>query len=408
MDKEFLKNITILYAEDDAKIRDEFASLLKKILKEVITAEDGVQALEKYEENKNEIDLVISDINMPNVNGIELLDEIKSQNPKVPFIFTTAYTDSEYLVKAIKHKVSDYFVKPTNIRDIIKKIEHICKSKINENKISQVESKTKKYLNIINQVAIVYIFDEKGKLVYVNEFLEELTQCSKEELIDKNYQSLFHPDMAKDVLHKQWDDLNEKKETWKGKIKYISKENSIFYGNAIIIPSTHNNITRYTSINFLTTKEENTRREYKKKVLYNFQETKKIFRVAQEKIKILNKTLAQYKGYDKKAQDLQDLKLKNNKNFTELQNKEEKIRSIKDRLNQLTYGVNSKIQKIAIATADMKDEEEKSSKKIDKTIQEIKMREQFIEKIKLEIHEKTTTIKDLEDVLEHRNEQLEG
>lgn len=407
LNKEFLKNTTILYVEDDSTIREEFTSIISKILKKVIIAKDGLDGFEKYIEHQDEIDLVISDINMPHMSGVELLTKIKEKNNNLPFIFTTAYTDSEYLINAIQHKVSDYFIKPADISELLARIEEICKTKEKTNKVQQIESKTHEYLDIINQVAIVYIFDDQGKLVYVNEFLEELTKCTREELVENNFKSIYHPDMAKNIIDLQWEEL-QKDKIWKGKIKYIAKDSSVFYTNATILPSDYNGVRKFISINFLTTKEENERREYKKKVLYNLQETKKIFRVAQEKINVLTKTLEHFTGYEKKAIKLQDLKVKNNENFKKIQDDEQIIKNIKTKLDQLTYGVNSKIQKVAIATSEMKDVEEKSSKKIDKTIQEIKIREQFIQKITEEIDEKSTTIEDLKDVLEHRNEQLEG
>ena len=408
MDKEFLKTLTILYVEDDPTIREEFHGSIEKIFKEVLVAEDGKIGLEKFIEHVNEIDLIISDINMPNMNGLELLKEIKKHNTDIPFIFTTAFTDEEYLIDAIKNKADDYFVKPAGLIEMIEKIEKICYKKVNEQTIKQKQNETQEYFDLVNKVAIVYIFNDEGKVVFANDFLTELLGIQDtDEIYGKDYRNLYHNEISKTILNQQWESL-QNGQVWKGKLKYLTKSDTAFYTNATIMPTSDDvddDHKKFISVNFLTTKEENERREFKKQLMYDIQEAKRIFRVAKEKIDALNKELEKYKDYDKKEKEYKELKEKSLQSFQELQISEKRIKHIKNKFELLTQGVNSKISKVAIAIKNMKDENEKNTKKIYKLNGDVRLRKQFIEKIKLEIEEKKHKIENLEDVYKFKSEQ---
>lgn len=406
MDESFLKKITILYVEDDELISRELSSTIEKLFKKIIVAENGKDALEKYNQYKDEINLIVSDILMPVMNGIDFLKNIRKENLTIPFIFTTAYTDKEYLTESLKEGVNDYFIKPLNIRELLKKIEKVAKKSEQERIINHYQHETKEYFDTINKVAIVFIFDTDGKLTYINEFFKELSKYEDLDVLGEKYETIYHSDISKDIINKQFDELMNGNK-WKGNLKYTTKDNSLFYTNSTILPiSDDSDETRFISINFLTTKEENQRREFKKKVLYNFQETKKIFRIAQDKIDLLNLELLKYKGHEKKEEKLLNLRIKNNEYLKNIEEVEERIKKIKKRQDLFTYEVNTKIKQISQGTLEMVDYNEKSAKKIAKINQEIKIREHFIEKLNAEIKEKNQKITDLEDVLVHRDSQL--
>ena len=92
-------NISILYVEDENSVREMLSRFISRFCETIYLAEDGAKGLEIYKEN--EVDIVISDIKMPNMNGIDMVAAMKEINPKQLVIFTTAHIDSEYLFKAI-------------------------------------------------------------------------------------------------------------------------------------------------------------------------------------------------------------------------------------------------------------------------------------------------------------------
>ncbi len=115
-----LKNITVLYAEDEKNLREVTTNILVGFTKKQFIAEDGVQGLELFKENQNEIDLVITDINMPNMNGLDMAKSIKEINPNIPIIVATAFSNTEYLLEAINMGIDKYVLKPVDIKKLLK------------------------------------------------------------------------------------------------------------------------------------------------------------------------------------------------------------------------------------------------------------------------------------------------
>ncbi len=105
-----LKSSSILLAEDENLVRESFGRLLSLYVDEVFLAKDGEEAYKLYKEKHP--DIVITDVRMPKLNGIELIKKIRNDNPTIPIIITSAYTDKEYLLEAIKLSLVEYIVKP--------------------------------------------------------------------------------------------------------------------------------------------------------------------------------------------------------------------------------------------------------------------------------------------------------
>ncbi len=110
MHKEILKNYTILYVEDDQDVRKVAVEYLQRICKKVYEAENGKAALNIWRDERP--DIIITDISMPKMNGIDMARYIRSEDQKTPIIVATAYTDQEYLLKAVELQLVKYIVKP--------------------------------------------------------------------------------------------------------------------------------------------------------------------------------------------------------------------------------------------------------------------------------------------------------
>jgi DNA-binding response OmpR family regulator len=101
---------TLLYVEDEAFIRRIAISYLRPYFSEIYEAEDGVEALEIYKEKKP--NMIMTDIEMPNMDGLTLCKEIRKEDKSTPIIITTAYTSTEYLLEAVSLHLVKYLVKP--------------------------------------------------------------------------------------------------------------------------------------------------------------------------------------------------------------------------------------------------------------------------------------------------------
>lgn len=113
---ELLKSLTILYVEDEEEIRNNINQVLCMLSNSVISAKDAKEALEYYKNNK--IDIIISDINMPEISGIEFIKIIREENKYIPVILLTAHSETNLLLDATKLKLSDYLLKPINLTDL--------------------------------------------------------------------------------------------------------------------------------------------------------------------------------------------------------------------------------------------------------------------------------------------------
>jgi len=121
INKPDLKNITILYVEDDDIARENMTEYLSVFCNNVIEARDGLDAFEKY--SKNNPHIIITDIQMPKLSGLELARKIRKNDIKTQIIITTAYSNKEYLFEAVELQLVKYLVKPVKETELLKGLE---------------------------------------------------------------------------------------------------------------------------------------------------------------------------------------------------------------------------------------------------------------------------------------------
>ena len=105
-------NLTILVAEDDEVTRENIVEYLQEHFSKVYEAKDGLEALKLYETYHP--DIIISDIQMPKISGLELVEKIRLKDEKTPILITSAYSTTEYLLKAVELKLIKYLIKPVH------------------------------------------------------------------------------------------------------------------------------------------------------------------------------------------------------------------------------------------------------------------------------------------------------
>ena len=114
-----LKNITVLYVEDEKELREVTSSILQSFTKNQYIATNGQEGYDLFLKHDSDIDLIISDINMPILNGLEMIKKIKDINKNVPIIVTTAFSNKEYLLEAIDIGVDKYVLKPVDVSKLL-------------------------------------------------------------------------------------------------------------------------------------------------------------------------------------------------------------------------------------------------------------------------------------------------
>jgi len=122
-----MNNLTALVADDEPTVLDKLVQYLAIYFDTVYKARDGLEALEIYKDKSP--DIILTDINMPKLNGLKLVEQIRKTDKKTKIIMLTAHTDTDYLIKAVELHLVSYLLKPIKIDElkntITKAIEEI-------------------------------------------------------------------------------------------------------------------------------------------------------------------------------------------------------------------------------------------------------------------------------------------
>ncbi|MCG3661862.1 EAL domain-containing response regulator [Aliarcobacter butzleri] len=174
-----LKNMSILYVEDEKDLREVTHEILKSFTKNQYIAENGQEGLELFKKYEKNIDLIVTDINMPILNGLEMAKEIKNINPNIPIIITTAFSNKEYLLESIDIGIDKYVLKPIDIAKLLQAMsQSIIYYELKElfvDKLTNLPNRNrlKKDLNQTDDVLMAF-FDIDGFLTLNDLFGEEI------------------------------------------------------------------------------------------------------------------------------------------------------------------------------------------------------------------------------------------
>ncbi|MDD5287486.1 MAG: diguanylate cyclase [Desulfuromonadaceae bacterium] len=160
-DQEFLKSLKILYVEDEEDTREQFGKFLTRISKVLITAEDGSEGLEAYREQSP--DIIITDIHTPNMDGLDMVREIRKLDKSVPIIIMTAFEQIDYLKRSINMGVDKYVTKPVNGSELYETVLDCARRLLAEKKLLSAAG-TDPLTGLINRRELMNRFmSEKGR-----------------------------------------------------------------------------------------------------------------------------------------------------------------------------------------------------------------------------------------------------
>ena len=182
MNKEILKKVRALYVEDEENVRVFTAKTLENVLQHVDTAVNGKDALEMFieaQESSHPYNLIITDINMPKMDGLQMSKEIRKLDPNVSIIVTSAHNDADFLKKSIDVGINSYTLKPIDLYQLIEEViktmepfflrEALEKAKlelIEENKnLNNDLSKNKEKIKSLLEVQDSIIFVSNGEKI---------------------------------------------------------------------------------------------------------------------------------------------------------------------------------------------------------------------------------------------------
>jgi len=198
---DILKEFNVLYIEDDASLLKNLSEILEDFVKNIYTTDNTTDAYRILKEKH--IDVIISDILIGDKNGLEFISFLKQNGIEIPFILTTAYTETDYLLDAIKLKAVNYLVKPIKIKELLDTLYEILLPKYQEKelinstllfKIASVICESKQ-LEVIKMI-VKNMDEEYSFSLSYNDIMEEIN-ISKPTLI-----KLFKDLQDKEVLQK--------------------------------------------------------------------------------------------------------------------------------------------------------------------------------------------------------------
>ena len=148
-----LKRFSILYVEDSKTMRRYVHDILNDLVKEIHLAKDGKEGIDQYLKLKP--DIIISDINMPNIDGLQMSKMIKNSDKEKPIILLTGFDKPENLKQAIKIGINSFVSKPIKDNELIKALTAVAnelQNKIDAQKLKELESQQEKIDLIVHML----------------------------------------------------------------------------------------------------------------------------------------------------------------------------------------------------------------------------------------------------------------
>ena len=195
-DLNILHDFNILYLEDDENLLKHTKDILEDFVNNIYAVKTISEALDILLNKK--VDVIVSDILLKDENGIDFLKHIKNKNINIPTILTTAHTDTQYLLDAIRLKVENYIVKPINIKELLNSLHDILLP------IAQ-KKEIQKNNNLIRTISAI----TDGKQVAIIKYI--LNNLDNENLFTASYSDIMDSfSISKPTLIKLFKELSEK------------------------------------------------------------------------------------------------------------------------------------------------------------------------------------------------------
>ena len=163
------QGLNLLYVEDNKNSMKSSILFFEEFFNNIITAVDGLDGLQKFQEN--DIDLIITDLNMPKLNGLKMIEQIKEIDDSVSIIILTAYNETIFFLESIKLGVEAYLLKPIDLDKFltaISKVAKIIHIKKGNKKCIKI---MKKYHNAIKELKQLAENNPEQAIEYINKYL---------------------------------------------------------------------------------------------------------------------------------------------------------------------------------------------------------------------------------------------
>ncbi|MDD2698411.1 MAG: response regulator [Arcobacteraceae bacterium] len=266
----YMYDLAILYVEDEKDIRESMNNLFQEIFSTVIVAVDGKDGLEKYIQNHNKsksIDLVITDITMPNMNGFEMVEELQKINQDLHVIMISALQFGS-LLKDFNRigAINQFIAKPIEYKTLVETLEKAIKNINARKEYKKQYSLSSQYHNALDYIAIITKTDRNGIITFVSDAFCQISGYKRDELIGRSHNIVRDPSLPKEFFKKLWGTIQSKTIFKYPSLPNRAKNGEIYYVDTTILPilDDKGNIEEYLSIRFDVTALEHQIRADKK------------------------------------------------------------------------------------------------------------------------------------------------
>jgi len=226
--------LKLLYVEDDELARSSTIPILQEFFKSVVVAVDGRDGLKKY--NKENFDLIITDINMPYMNGLEMIEEIRKNNADISVLVLSAYNETEFFIDSIRLDIEGYLFKPIDLEQFLNVIKKVT-NKINlQNEAIKGIHLLNQYQQLADKNSIVSKMDKEGVLTYVNDEYCKISGYLANELVGRHFSFGIYNEGEKNLANEIWDTIKHKKQLWHGIVREHRKNKDTYYTKSAIKP----------------------------------------------------------------------------------------------------------------------------------------------------------------------------
>ena len=196
--------LSVLLVEDDRLSLFVYAEFIKSIVTEVFTAANGREGVKMFKEKKP--DIIITDIMMPEMDGLEMIRKIKELDPHVKVIMISGHSEAEYFIRSIDLGVEGYLLKPVDNNRLERKITELGRHILLQQKVLETEKKFQDFAALLPQ--IVFEADPDGKLTFVNKLaLKKFNYTKKDidqglylhDVIDEGHEK--NQNFIRDIIH---------------------------------------------------------------------------------------------------------------------------------------------------------------------------------------------------------------
>ncbi len=264
----YSQKLKLLYVEDNQEARESTLIVLEEFFDEIVVAVNGEDGYEKFVEYQETVDIIITDINMPKLNGLEMTKKINDINKDIPILVLSAHNDSNFFIDSIKLGIEGYLLKPIEIEQFIDVLDIVIQKIKLKNNVIYSQQLLNQYKDTVDESAIVSKTNPSGIITYVNKEFCNISGYTQDELIGKNHNIVRHSNMPASAFKDLWHTIKDLRQTWKGIVQNKKKDGSSYWVKAIIKPiiDINGEVIEYIGIRTDITEQEQVKDYFKDKL----------------------------------------------------------------------------------------------------------------------------------------------